>query len=170
MQTLTRAQTRGTNKSRGGTAESGHEYNKIDKVWDEEDNQYLAQQAQNQRLSANLQIDQAKPGAGGVTIALQQNEVQENAQFAQITANSTVEQYEPALQSVSTNQSRAKSISDSQGNNLGLTDAVKDKTINTLVKDFNWIDAMQKMTSSKIKDPRETAYQKLDVLFKSPCR
>lgn len=84
-----------------------------------------------------MQIDAAKPGAGGVTIALQQNEVQENAQFAQITANSTVEQHEPALQSVTTNQSRAKSISDSQGNNLGLTDAVKDRTINTLVKDFN---------------------------------
>lgn len=136
-QTLTRAQTRGTSKSRGGTAESGHEYNKIDKVWDEEDNEYLAHQAQNQRLSANLQIDASKPGLAGVTIALQQNEVQENAQFAQITPNSTVEQHEPALQSVTTNQSRSKSISDNQGNNLGLTNASKDKNISTVVKDSN---------------------------------
>lgn len=69
------------------------------------------------------------------------------------------------LQSITINQGRTHGINESVTNNLNFKDQKKELDGKTVTKDVVRFEALQLMTATKIKDPRETAFQKLDVLF-----
>lgn len=89
--------------------------------------------------------------------------------FALREQERALESHEPALQSISVNQTRAKAINESQSNSIGMTNQHNVVDGRVVAKEIADFEALQIMTATKFKDPRETAYQKLDVLFTAPC-
>lgn len=89
--------------------------------------------------------------------------------FALQQQENALESHEPALQSINVNQTRSKAINETQKNDIGMTNQHTVLDGRVVAKEIADFEALQVMTATKFKDPRETAYQKLDVLFTAPC-
>lgn len=169
-QTSAKTANRSSNKSRMGSSESGQEYVELDKVWDREDNDYLTKGLGGQRLGVNVAVDNTKEGLDRLSMGLEVNNPEAINDFENKAIDDTLESHEPALQSISVNQTRSKAINESNSNNIGMTNQHKVLDGRVVATDMSTFEALQFMTSTKLKDPRETAFQKLDVLFTNPCQ
>lgn len=169
-QTSAKTANRTSNKSRMGSSESGQEYVELDKVWDREDNDYLTKGLGGQRLGVNVAVDNTKEGLDRLSMGLEVNNPEAINDFENKAIDDTLESHEPALQSISVNQTRSKAINESNTNNIGMTNQHKVLDGRVVATDMSTFEALQFMTSTKLKDPRETAFQKLDVLFTNPCQ
>lgn len=117
----------------------------------------------------NINVDPNKQGIEGLNMDVTTNAQEVVQDFALREQENALESHEPALQSINVNQTRSKTISESHKNDIGMTNqhnVVDGRVVSKEIADF---EALQIMTATKFKDPRETAYQKLDVLFTAPC-
>lgn len=117
-----------------------------------------------------MAVDNTKEGLDRLSMGLEVNNPEAINDFENKAIDDTLESHEPALQSISVNQTRSKAINESNTNNIGMTNQHKVLDGRVVATDMSTFEALQFMTSTKLKDPRETAFQKLDVLFTNPCQ
>lgn len=117
----------------------------------------------------NINVDRTKRGIEGLSVDLVPNAPEIVRDFAAPDQGENMESHEPALQSINVNQTRSKAIAESHNTHIGLNNQHKVSEGSILAKEVAEYQAIQLMTQTKFKDPRETAFQKLDVLFTDPC-
>lgn len=117
-----------------------------------------------------MAVDDSKQGLDRLSMGLEVHNPEAINDFENKAVDESLESHEPALQSISVNQTRSKVVNESNSNNIGMTNQHKVLDGRVVATDMSAFEAMQLMTSTKLKDPRETAFQKLDVLFTAPCQ
>lgn len=121
-------------------------------------------------IGLKVDIDPTKKGIDQISLGLEaQQPVQDNSNpvnyFEAPSVDSDSENPELILHSLNISQARNQSLTQQNANKLGVNDQLKELDGKTTTKDLVTVEALQLMTATKIKDPRETAFQKLDVLF-----
>lgn len=160
---------RALNKIRSGASESGQEYTDLEKEWEKEDLKALSTGLPPRRLGTQISLDPTKKGIDQISLGLSVRDNQALTYFEPTGEDTSLDENKPALQSVNINQTRTQALGTTQADTLAVTDQKKELDGKVVAKDIVTIEALQLMTATKIKDPRETAFQKLDVLFTSPC-
>lgn len=168
-QSTSKTSNRIISKSRSGSSESGQEYFELDKVWEEEDNKYLEKGLAKQKFGVDVNIDQTKRGLDKISLNLSVIDPESVKDFENKASDFDLQSYEPTLQSISVNQSRNKTIGQTNNSVFGIRDQHRVSDGRSVTKNVATFEALQLLTASRIKDPRETAFQKLDVLFTRPC-
>lgn len=126
-------------------------------------------------IGIKVNIDPEKEGVDQISLGLSAQEPSGdnsnpvNYFEAPSAANPNIEDPGITLHSLNISQARNQSLTQQAINKFGVNDQRKELDGKTVTKDMVTIEALQLMTATKIKDPRETAFQKLDVLF-SQCQ
>lgn len=168
-QSTSKTSNRIISKSRSGSSESGQEYYELDKVWEEEDNKYLEKGLAKQKFGVDVNFDQTKRGVDKISLNLSVIDPESVKDFENKASDFDLQSYEPTLQSINISQNRNKTIGQTNNNIFSVRDQHKVLDGKTVIKNVATFEALQLLTASRIKDPRETAFQKLDVLFTRPC-
>lgn len=182
QQSTADSQTGTGSRTRSGNVESGEEFQNLDKKWEKEDDSYLSQipilkkynfsileseqsaslKEKKQKFISDLEFDFKKSEISTPVL----NSVSSNSESSE---PSEEEEESFPLHSVSISKSATKSKSQtvSDGSGLNLRDSQSDRNSKNSI--FSTHQLLSKMFNSSLKDPRETALQKLDILFHS-CR
>lgn len=156
----------------------------LDKIWELEDKKMLNKRLEAEPIGIALKVDPEKKGAEGISLGAEASPadpapnsggllVFDSPGFSphqdRDSGADVVENPDIVLQSINLSQGRNLSLDQQTANKLLVDDRFKELDGKTTTKDMVTIEALQMMTATKIKDPRETAFQKLDVLF-SQCQ
>lgn len=154
------------NKNRSGLSESGQEYIDLEKIWAQEDSSIFETVSMpTHNLKAEVKLDPEKPGIDGISLGV----IAQEKQPINFKQSEPVRNYDLPLHSINVSQGTNQGSNQSSSENLNLNSQENNLDGKTVAKDMVRFEALQLMTATKIKDPRETAFQKLDVLFFSVC-
>lgn len=165
-QTKGKTLTSHSDKTRSGNAEYGIEYENLEKKWDKEDEKLLESRPLLPEYEVSISVDE-NPDIKGVRHFKPVISRTNNPTTVATTTEEDQEQIaeDLILQNVNLTKSGGKTSSDTLSNNFGFTKRDSYSKQDGKSLRYSGFNLKNMMFSARFRDPRETAFQTLDVLF-----